>query len=434
VVIVGNKDKEGRTTMAQAAREETTKAKGRLNKIGNFYVNRISGDVMRKFIETEKIAIDDLLVMTDEQIGVALTTHFQGTTKREDMCKCDDCGGEAPDSVEACPFCGLVAEVYADGETATEEKAPEESTPVIEAEVVEDSDEPKSKKKAKTSSKKKTSSKDKEETMASAEKSTANGAGKSGELVQVKGKGAAMSKLTEKDLDQAVKDVIKLKTGAVTSVLELGHKILEINTKQLWKLRVDDEGKARYTGFDAFCHNELNLSPSYAYTLMNQAKDFSPEDIARLGRSKIALILKAPPEDRKAVQEKAEKGAPVRELSKEVKKLREEKGYSGESKKAKAGAKGGKAKAKKAASSKKPAGDKITIASIEGRKTIKLYDKPATLRNLDLSQCKRATGLQKTPFGVIELANEVTMYISIQKTDAGLVAVVDTRRTTSDEE
>lgn len=405
--------------MAQAATRETNK--GRKNKIGDFWVDKVDVDVMRKFIAENKLDIDT--DVTAEQLGVALTVYFRERTPNpDDMAKCDECAGEASDDVgDACPFCGITEPVVEDTAAEPDADAEEDDEPLEVAPTPKKTTTPKKAKK--------------ENEIMTAAAATTNGAAKTGELVQVKGKGAPMASVrhTEKELDKAIKEVVALKTGAVTSIVDLGHKLREINEKQLWRARSDEKGNPRYTGFDAFIHNELNMSPTYAYQIMKQAEQFSPADIARLGNSKIALILKAPPEDRKSLQEKVEKdpkGMSKRKLASEVQELKKKRGYTGDTEKAKVAHQGAKARAKKIAAKKEaPAKDKITIASIEGKKTIKLYAKPASMRNLDLSQCREAKTLGDSPFGMLELANEVVMTFEVKKSKSGkLIIVADTRR------
>jgi hypothetical protein len=436
-----------------------------VNAIGNFYPDAVVREVMLKFIE-QNPDIDVDSSGTTEQIAVGLSIRFQEKLSRDDMCKCDRCAGEAPDTLEACPFCGLGGEVTpgdvaespepritedaaggtneqqndASGSTGGETSAPakkkkssskkdkkkeggeataeqeQASTDAIPAEVV--SAEP---------------PKEDEDMRAAAAAKVTPGDQK---LVQVQGKGAAMKPYTTKDLDDAVKDVLEAKASTFVSSIELGTKILDINVRQLWKLRVDAKGKAKYTSFDAFLHHELKISDSMAYSLMGMARKYGNDAAARkIGATKFTLILKAPPEDREALKQDAvDNNLSKRELEKKVQDAKKKRGYTGETEKARAGAKGAEAKAAKKAAAQKAVerqSDKITIAVVEGRKTVKLYAKPASLRNLDMNDLKRAKTLDAMPFGRFELGNETVLYLSIQKTDQGLVSVLDFRREAS---
>jgi hypothetical protein len=388
--------------MGQAAKKLAAKK----NMIGDFWVEKIDADVILAFAKEHKIKLDADKDSTPEQLAVALTMHFRDTVKDPDaFAKCENCGGEAHEDFEICPFCGL------EGVEASDD---EEEEPATEIEAVE-VEAPKGKKTKK--------SKKGDYTMGAAVKINT---GSNKALTKAEKSGLAIS---EADLDTAVKHVIQLKSDASVSYWELGGAILEINEKGLWKLRLGENGKARYSGFDAFCHHELNMSVTNAFNMMACARDYTREDVAAMGKSKAVLILKAAPEDRKELQEKAKKGASFRDVEKGVKESKKKRSYTGATPAAKRGSKGGHARAEKHEKNREVAQDKITIAKIEGIKTVKLYARPASLKNLDLDACKRAKTIKDQPFGRLELVNGVAMFISIVVgKDGSLAAKIDTRR------
>lgn len=441
--------------MVQAVRQEkktTGGGTGRRNALGDFVVAKVDSKVMRDFIRGFgiKLEIDDK--SNAEQIALALTLHFRDVEKDKDaFCKCEVCFGEAPDSynavlLDACPFCGLESadsdEAKADTAEASEDDDPgvegEDDNEDDDNEIEDDDDDEEDADDdgddddeeepevtaAPVVSTKSAAKPAKETTMTT----TANHTnGKSTALATTKGAGAksakALSKYTAGDLDKAVAEVIELKTNAAQNVYDLGRKILEINERNLWKLRLDENGKARYSGFDAFVHHELKMSSTHAFNMIAWARQYTADDIAKMGHTKAAIIMKAPPEDRKALAEKAKSGASKRTIEKEVAKAKKKRNYEGATRQAKAGAKGAKKRSESVAQ------DKITVAKIEGLKTVKLYAKPASLKNLDLDKCKRAKSLTDEPFGRLELVNGVSMYISITKgKDGALIAKVNTQR------
>ncbi len=415
-----------------AASTSSPKSKSnRTNSIGGFFVDKIDGDVMRAYLTTANIPTDkvDSRIEDNEQLGVALSLYFREVTEESEMCKCEPCGGEAPVSLEACPYCGLVASV--DDETTSTEQL----SAKVEAEEPKKTSKKKNKSDA-TTTPEETPKATKETEMTAA---TAHVNGKSTKtsaaLATTPKKGSKAIEVeseivyTSKDLDKAVERVVRLKSMAATSYWALGNELRAINEQKLWKHRVNAAGKAKYTSFDQFSEQEVKISNTHAYNLIEIAKDYSEEDVREFGTSKLAIMLKAAPEDRPALKEKA-KTLGKRALAAEVQKAKKERGHGAKkSKQAEAASKGGKAKAAKTAKLT----DKITIAKIEGRRTVKLFAKPDSIRNVDFSTLKRAKTLDAQPFGKLELTNEVTMLFSLVKTDAGLELLINTRRDSSEE-
>lgn len=393
--------------MGQAAKKIGNGSK--VNALGGFYPDKVEGKVMRAFVKEQKIKLAGVDAdTTDEQLALSLTMHFRESLAEDDMCKCERCGGEGPDDLEACPFCGL--------ESATDDEEADEADEADDEEADAPEPEPSASNVVDVSTAK-------AKKAAAAKKDPAH---KATSTALAKAEPTTMAtKATEKDLDDAVEEVVQLKTNAAESYWELGKKVREINKRGLWKLRKTEDGKVRYSSFEAFCHHELHMTSGNAYQLMAAAGEFTKDDIQAMGHSKAALILKAAPEDRKALAEAAKKGASARTIREGVNKSKKERGYEGATEAAKRGSKG--AVKTSAASAVKQ--DKITIAKIEGTHVVKLYAKPASMKNLDLDACKRAKGIKDVPFGRMELANGVVMYVSIQVgRDGFLQAKMDTRR------
>lgn len=458
--------------MASTQTEMTTKkssGKGRKNSVGEFYVNKIDLDVMKKYVKDNNLEgvhaeIDE--ETTPEQLAMMLSMHVLTNVEKKSQVKCENCNGVSSKTDESCPYCGddgeVEEETKAKGATSDEEEDDEEDSE--EESSTDDDDEeeeeekPKAKKKAVKEEKEEEDDEDEEETEDSDDEEEEDDEEEDDEeeKVAAKGKGEKVTtqeqtngttkkkkvdalaksesnKLAAKDLDKSVAKVLELKSDAAENYWAMGKELLEINARQLWKLRLTEEGKSVYRGFDAFVVHELKMTPQHAYSAIDVAKNYETSDEVReLGHTKAALILKAAPEDREKLKAKAKKGATAKELKKDVKESRETKGApKADSPKAKAGDKGSKAKAK----INEARSEKISIAAIEGSKTIKLFKKPESMKGIDWTDLERAKKVSEKPFGKYELAGGVTQYFSvIMKEDEGLVLKIETRRETPAEE
>lgn len=392
---------------------------GRKNAIGNFFVDRVNPKVMREFAKANGVELD--ADASPEQAAVALSVHLRGATSRGDMIQCERCHGEAPESLPACPFCGLVGETIEDAvsDDGGEEEA---AAPPSADDVGTDSDEDRAEVAEETA-----------EEAPVLVKAKAPKAKKAREpkpattaMVRAKKNGAAVQAdhpATVADLDRSIARVVELKTAQWSNFLELGAELSRINKAELWKLRKGDDGKQRYASWDAFITIELKFTPNWSYKIMSAAEAFSQDDLALLGRSRAIFIAKAAPEDRAELKRQVlDKELSKRETEKLVREKIQETGRrGGDEQKSKAG--------KASAATRAERQDKVTIASIEGRKTVKLYAKPPSLRGVKLSDCKRAKTINDEPIGMLELAGDVVMLISVVKKEGqGLALVVDTRR------
>lgn len=450
-------------------------AKGKKNGIYGFLIEALDPDVMKSYITENDLSGSlptDIEDATPQQLAVTLSAHFQEKAKKgkgdDDLVKCEKCEGISTVDCDTCPFCGDAGGV--EDETTASEDAEEEDeesededesedeesedeeededededegragAPRAEAEETADADdsadeeeEPDPKPAKKVAVKKKAAAKktaaDKKEKTNMGAAGAVNGVSTSKKSTAL-AKGAAAEVISAKDLDKAVADLQKLKGNAAESYWELGKKLLEINEKQLWKLRVDEKGKAKYKGFDAFVFAECGMSVQHAYNAIEVAKNYDdPKEVRELGTTKALLLLKAAPEDRPKLKEKAKAGATTREIKKDAQKSRALKGSGKKSQQAKAGAKGAASTAKKKAA----VADKVSIANIEGSKTIKLFKRPDSLRGLDWAQLARAKKLADVPFGKHELANGVVQYFSVLEKDGELVLKIETRRQTEE--
>lgn len=451
-----------------AATQSAKAASGRKNAMGGFIVDKLDEDVMNAFIKendlSETLSIDD--EMTAEQIGLALALHLKETVPPKKQVKCDNCLGISDADAPRCPFCGDdgtddaplgkkapskeegEAIDAADEEEEDEDEEEEEDADIEEnnaqqaAQALEEEDDgdeeeeeeekPTGRAAAVTAKKttKATKKKGSKNNM-SAAASHVNGASKkSSSKSTALAKGTTGTIVSVKELDKARDEVIEIKSRGAQNFWELGKKLAEISKKQLWKLRLNaDTGKNKYNGFDAFVIAELNMSPMHAYRAIEIAEAYkTSEEVRVLGTTKASLILQAAPEDRKKLAAKAKAGASKRALEKDVKKSRAKHGSPKKSQQAKAGAKGG---AKRATTSAVKA-EKISIASIEGSKTIKLYKKPESFKDVVFSKLPRAAKIGDMPVGRFEMGNGVVQYFAVRNGEEGLVLKIETRRETAE--
>ncbi len=424
----------------------TNDGKGRMNEIGGFWTGAIDAAVMRDFVKDE--GLDGInLGDTPEQVALALTLHFKSTTAKSELCKCTECGGESPISLEACPFCGD-AEAVEDDEEDEPDAAPVDddggedagalaSAPDSDADVGDDEqDEAVAEVVAQptsTPAPKAPKEKKKMELVHTNGAST-NGATKKAAASKALARATAASAPTvaktssTRELDKAVERIKKIKADGAVAYWTLGREVLEVNEKQLWKMRVNEDGKAAYKSFDQFVHHELNMSSSYAYSAIDVARHYKTvEEVRALGsKTKAMLVLKVPTEDRQAIIDNAENMS-TQQIRDAAKESRAKHGSPKKDKpQSRAGAKGATSPKRESAAS-----DKISVTSIVGSKTAKLHKRPDSMKGIDASAIAalpRAKKLTDQPFGAFEMANGDVQYFSILQKDGELVLKIETRR------
>ena len=121
-------------------------------------------------------------------------------------------------------------------------------------------------------------------------------------------------------LDRVVGEVRRLNVAVMQNAFDLGTLLLELHTKELWKVRRNETtGGPKYSTWKDFVADELYLSKSYAYALMKLPKAFTRKEIAdpRLGSGKLLRVPDA--STRKLMTaEVAEKRTPLREVKARV--------------------------------------------------------------------------------------------------------------------
>jgi hypothetical protein len=219
--------------------------------------------------------------------------------------------------------------------------------------------------------------------------------------------------LSERDLDREVAECIRLKTASVHNYWQLGCALANLYERSLWKQRTDEAGKQRYKSWDAFVNSEIGMTPANASKIMNTARAFSEQEVQQFGTTKLSLLLEVSGETRERLLERVEKGASKREIAEEVKAAKEEQKYVAPEKPVKSKRPRDTTKATTARKEKAKAKSNTTTAVMPTKGRAKMYQAPTgRLEKADWDNLKRARNMARTPVGCIELANDVTLYLT----------------------
>lgn len=234
----------------------------------------------------------------------------------------------------------------------------------------------------------------------------------------------AMTKVTTKDLDKSVAKIKAIMGRAGEACWEMGQEILVIFESGSWKARVGEDGEQLYKNWGAFTKAELGIGGSYALGCMDASKLYGKEQLNEWGVSKVQMLVQAPPEARAKLEKEVAKHS-KRSLGEAVKKAKAESG-AGKRETGRKKMPKGKNAAERAPKPGKVA-ERITVASIIGSKTVKLWKRGQA----DVDG-QRAETLAHEPVGYLDLENGVRMFFSVEKTDAGLVLKTTTKRVDPD--
>lgn len=113
-------------------------------------------------------------------------------------------------------------------------------------------------------------------------------------------------------LDESVNRINQLRTDLALNSYDLGEELRKIHEEELWKARGRES-------FKDFIENDLDISRSMAYRLIDVTKEFDRETFNRIGSRKLALIAGiADSEARDAALESAKAGATTNEVRRQV--------------------------------------------------------------------------------------------------------------------
>lgn len=329
-----------------------------------------------------------------------LVVHYRTITPEASIVMCDRCLGDSSPDLDVCPYC-------LDGALDAKDEQPATKKAAVEAET----DEAKEAEAKAAKAAAKAAAKEEAKVAAKEAKKVAPApVAPTGQvLTKVTPHKAEIVTYTEAQLDDAVARVVAAKADAAGGFYRLGQEIKSIYQSGIYKARNGEDGKPKYKSFDAFCVAELLLSSLQARRLMDVASNYTEAQIAKFGTTKLSLVLEAPDEDQeRIVEEVVAKGGSAKEVAAEVKKARLLAGKSGTKKGRKRPDMGASNRTAKGAAAKNK--KRVTVAAIEGTKTVKLYCK----NKAD----KRAKTLASQPVGEVDLDNSTRVSVQVCE-DAG---------------
>jgi hypothetical protein len=302
-----------------------------------------------------------------------LVEVIRATVPQTRRIKCDWCGGVSDSKVYACPFCGST-----DDQPIPAKK--EHNSICVEEKPV------------------------KQVTMS---------------IVEVPAE-TGIVKYSETDLDAEIWKVNELKSSVCSSMWHLGKQLAHIYDCHIWKARSED-GKKKYKGFADFCKNELKMSDTNVYRLIDVAKNFDEQTVKKFGDTKLGLILQAPAQSREVLLTKLEdEQLSSKQLRDEIKVEKGKAAERGEVTRRDTGRNpnGG------GAPPTKP--KQVTLVQLEGKHSVPLFAKAFVD---DGGKLERACGLEDEPVGFIDMTNEVRQTFEVTTDENGhLILLVDTKR------
>lgn len=399
-------------------------------KIMNVKLDKVNEELVDQYIDEYEIESDESI----EAKVQALAEYFRdgGTKKEFQIAQCDTCGGYSDAGLPECPFCGDDEPIEDDDDESEEEEVEEdiddideeeeeeveEDTEDIEEEdeVEEDTEDiedeepvvdqgPPKKGRPKKSGSKKGKGKGKRSTAKPKKDKLAKKIEPMEiEIVEEDGSTVVWK---EKDLDKAVTRIKKQARLTAEQLYSMGGDFKLIHENELWKLRQDKKsGKSTYKNFRKFCADELSMSHNQAYKLIAIFDQFSEDDIKKFGVTKLKLALSVPAEHREEFLDGADKEA-ASGLSDKAKALKDL---------------GGKTK------DVKPADKAVTVALMMGTTELPMWKRPTKSMKVG-EETTPAKTLKHEPWAVMDLTNNVQLYIRLDKNDDDeLVAIIEARR------
>jgi hypothetical protein len=347
----------------------------------------------------------------ENDVIVTMLSAYYAKLPEEQLVQCNDCQGFSDANLEGCPFCGA-ADAPAETQVAAEPPA------------------------AKKSPLKKASATPKKEPEKEAPKNGVHGPAKaapaSASTTLAKTAPSAVALLySEKDLDNAVVEISRLKGEGALSLWRLGKELQSVLEKELWRLRNNDEGKPKYKGWHQFVELECGLSKTQGYNWVEIARTFTEADVLKFGQRNLATVIAVPKDQQSDLLKRIATGGKdgnrmtTREVEDEVKKIKDRAGTKSRSK-----GKGSRdttkaAQASAAVRAKRPT---VTCMVYEGKQSVKLYTKD-TAHFVDEEKRKRTKKLADGAKGVIECSNGVALHFAVQADAKGeLILAVEARR------
>src|SRR5262249_45049301 len=124
---------------------------------------------------------------------------------------------------------------------------------------------------------------------------------------------------------RAVDRTYQLKAEAAGSMWKLGRHLHDLHSKELWRARLDEDGRAKYKTFAVFCTSELKMTDANAHRLIAVARRYDEETVNQCGTAKLGLLLMLPEKAHDGIFEKVKNSdIGFREVQAEVRKAKEE--------------------------------------------------------------------------------------------------------------
>lgn len=227
---------------------------------------------------------------TDQQKITRLATWFQANTPKNQIADCMTCGAESDIRLPECPFCG-------DGDAAPEPApppvpatsgkvaglgfGPPPPLPLPPGNLV----------KYEKGMKRPAPPKQPEPPLEPADD---RGPTPTPAIVVSPPAEVILPPQTEASLDAEVDAVNVLKRGVADRLWELGDRIRALFDSALWTARQGPDGAQRYKSWGEFCETELGISHGYSLKLMDVAREFTREQVGKIGAAKLHLTLNVP--------------------------------------------------------------------------------------------------------------------------------------------
>lgn len=209
-------------------------------------------------------------------------------------------------------------------------------------------------------------------------------------------------------LDRAVAEIRELRREEAANAWRIARKISQIYEQDLWKMRRNEDGSVRYKTFEQFTKAEFGYGRKHAQDTMRLCEQYTEEQFREVGPTKLRVVLQAPEKEQAALLEMATGGASRSTLEQ------------------KAGKKKKKTKGKPRVEDVAVDPGKITVAVAEGKVLVEMFAKPSGPKDVDL---RRAVSLKDSPWGQLDLANDVRMFFTVlQGPDGKLSMRFDFRR------
>jgi hypothetical protein len=288
------------------------------------------------------------------------------------LLQCDNCNGESPGEprYKSCPFCGDGEETPKAEETPSEVVGSDESTERGDAAIV------------------------------------------------VGSESAAIEVRDSAELDAAVLRVRQADANVKGAFWDLGVALGEIERGRLYLARVGADGKPKYATFDQFVVAETQYTARHARDFVDLARNFSRDDAAKFGSTKLTPLLRLTTEEREEVLAGAE-GKSVRQIRSDVAQIADGRGPRETGRNPHPPPAAQKPPAPPPAPTPPPAPppreDAYTVVMRKGEE----YKAPAFSKKVGAK--RRAKKIEDEPVAVFDLGGGVGMEVRVVSTSTGLV-------------